>query len=479
MTAVLSFPQIRSLATGMLALVIACCLLMFATPRVQAQSVPVSGGALTQAQVSAIISLLQSFGADGATITRVQTALNGGVVTPPVISGAPTCSLRADPPAVAPGMSTVLTWSSTNATSASWTNDASGKDNIAPPAGTPATNGSASFIPMKTLPVGMTSVPSVTLKVTGPYGSATCVTRISVVSSQQAQFDNNVFTQTPSATPTISGMASGATQLKVALFAKSGSNTKVYESGSIPVVGGVWSIKVTAQIPAGEYMIYVYNSAGEELTNGGWLKVTEQSTPTKATYKGYIDGSLFITTKDIARADALANCKKNIAANPGRSFRCIWGSEEMYSGTITTSTASLSATPASGPAPLSVSFRGTAGGRTAFGGMRIDFGDGSTGVACDPGRSCGTFTLSHTYAVAGKYIARLIMAGEGSVITLAQTNVKVANPISTSTTSVPVSSSAGAFRTDGPMAFMAAAAAVPFTLAVDMLSSIFFWTGFY
>lgn len=597
MTAVLSLPQIRSLAAGMLALVIACSLLSFAAPRAQASS-PVPTSALTESQISAIIALLASFGADQSIINNVRVALNGEAVTPPVISGAPTCSLRANPSAVAPGMSTVLTWSSTNATSAQWTNDKSGKDNIAPPVGAPATNGSASFTPMETLPVGVTSMPSVTLKVTGPYGSATCTAYISVVSSQQAQFDNTVFTQIPSATPTISGFASGVTQLKVVLLTIK-NRTKIYESGVIQVIDGKWSIKVTAQIPAGEYMVYVYNNAGQELTNGGALKVTERSTVTtsaKATYQGFIDGNVFIVTKDITRADALTNCKQNATANPGRSLRCVWGGEEIYAVVTTytknqgaflkatppngvaplvvsfegngggrtafggmrlefgdgstevvcavsgsacdsfttthkymyggnyavrlvsvgegsnvtvvqtnvsvvnasaslpctagssscpttpsVTTASLSATPKNGAAPLAVTFKGSGGGRMAFGGARIDFGDGSSGSICDAGRSCGAFTVAHTYATAGAYVVRLIMVGEGSVITLAQTSVKVASPASTPTTTTPVptTSSAGAFRTDGPMAFMAAAAAVPFTLAVDVLSSIFYWTGFY
>ena len=37
-----------------------------------------SAAALTQAQINSIISLLQSFGADAATISNVQTSLTGG-----------------------------------------------------------------------------------------------------------------------------------------------------------------------------------------------------------------------------------------------------------------------------------------------------------------------------------------------------------------------------------------------------------------
>ena len=45
---------------------------------------PVSAASLTSAQVSAIITLLQSFGADAATIANVQASLTGGT---PVSTG--------------------------------------------------------------------------------------------------------------------------------------------------------------------------------------------------------------------------------------------------------------------------------------------------------------------------------------------------------------------------------------------------------
>ena len=44
-------------------------------------AVPVSAAALTQAQIDAIIGLLQSFGADQSTISNVQTSLTGGTPT--------------------------------------------------------------------------------------------------------------------------------------------------------------------------------------------------------------------------------------------------------------------------------------------------------------------------------------------------------------------------------------------------------------
>ncbi|MCE9586677.1 FKBP-type peptidyl-prolyl cis-trans isomerase, partial [Candidatus Uhrbacteria bacterium] len=55
-----------------------------------------------------------------------------------------------------------------------------------------------------------------------------------------------------------------------------------------------------------------------------------KSTVTLATYMGYLDGALFITTANISRDDALSNCKTNAANNPARSARCTWGGVEIY-----------------------------------------------------------------------------------------------------------------------------------------------------
>lgn len=54
----------------------------------------------------------------------------------------------------------------------------------------------------------------------------------------------------------------------------------------------------------------------------------------KNTYKGYFVESgkerLFITTKDITKEDALANCKLNHKNNPKLGIRCTWGEETIF-----------------------------------------------------------------------------------------------------------------------------------------------------
>ena len=60
------------------------------------------------------------------------------------------------------------------------------------------------------------------------------------------------------------------------------------------------------------------------------LQYTETGTGTKGVYRGYMNGRLFIETKSITEADALANCKLNASRNPGSTVRCTWNGKEIY-----------------------------------------------------------------------------------------------------------------------------------------------------
>lgn len=51
------------------------------------------------------------------------------------------------------------------------------------------------------------------------------------------------------------------------------------------------------------------------------------------TYRGYLNDSLFITTENISREDALANCKLNSTNNPTKSIRCTWNGETIFTFT--------------------------------------------------------------------------------------------------------------------------------------------------
>jgi hypothetical protein len=76
MTITQSFSKLSAVAAG-IAIAFALIAGVFAT------ATPARAAALTSAQVSSIISLLQSFGADAATIANVQASLTGGTPTTP------------------------------------------------------------------------------------------------------------------------------------------------------------------------------------------------------------------------------------------------------------------------------------------------------------------------------------------------------------------------------------------------------------
>lgn len=85
----------------------------------------------------------------------------------------------------------------------------------------------------------------------------------------------------------------------------------------------------------------------------------------------------------------------------------------------------LTASPQHGPAPLSVSFTGGAGGATYFGGVWLDLEDGSKIQLCPPGMGCRETTVSHIYTSPGAYTARLVGVGEGQPDTLGTAEITV------------------------------------------------------
>jgi hypothetical protein len=80
MTITQSFSKLSAVAAG-IAIAFALIAGVFAT------ATPANAAALTSAQVSSIIGLLQSFGADAATIANVQASLTGGTPTTPSTGG--------------------------------------------------------------------------------------------------------------------------------------------------------------------------------------------------------------------------------------------------------------------------------------------------------------------------------------------------------------------------------------------------------
>lgn len=68
----------------------------------------------------------------------------------------------------------------------------------------------------------------------------------------------------------------------------------------------------------------------------------------KGIYQGYLNGALFITTKDITQADALANCKRKANDNLEKTVKCTWNGTNIYQREANTSkkpTCTLKANP--------------------------------------------------------------------------------------------------------------------------------------
>lgn len=118
--------------------------------------------------------------------------------------------------------------------------------------------------------------------------------------------------------------------------------------------------------------------------------------------------------------------------------------------TVTVSASSVSdvadtftASPISGTAPLVVTFSGSVTA-SYFGGVWIEYGDGTKKeVLCNPGGGCSN-KLMHTYAEAGTYTAKMIGVGEGTSKMLKTINITVG------TGTAPTESSFSATPTDGP-----------------------------
>lgn len=243
----------------------------------QEQLLPTFGiaGQLTRAAISrACLNTTTS-------TAHVSTATSGSTST---ISGtAPSCSLRPSTGLTTAGSRVTFTWTSSNATSASWVPDTSGKDNLHVPSGKPKLSGS------KALTIDVVGSPTLTLKVTGPGGSATCTANLTVNAATttsvtstttpetiSASIDQSSL-ETGSATPIITGTARGTNVIGVAI-----SNPKLgIEMGLLPqVVNGKWKAQFPSSntgysaLPAGYYAVAARIAMTETLLDSGMMQVS-------------------------------------------------------------------------------------------------------------------------------------------------------------------------------------------------------------
>ena len=90
-----------------------------------------------------------------------------------------------------------------------------------------------------------------------------------------------------------------------------------------------------------------------------------------------------------------------------------------YTGLLPSLSASASASPTSGPVPLTVKFTGSASGGTPPYSYRWDFDDGQSSTTQNP---------SHTYSTAGNYTATLTVTDRVSDTAKSSVNISVGNP---------------------------------------------------
>ncbi len=108
------------------------------------------------------------------------------------------------------------------------------------------------------------------------------------------------------------------------------------EASSLSAAGNVYKIYITGQKADGTG--YVDDKSDSPFSFTGTVAT---STPPVSigTYRGYLNGALFIETKDVQESYGLENCKLNASNNPTKSIRCTWNDAEIYKESATATSA--------------------------------------------------------------------------------------------------------------------------------------------
>ncbi len=135
--------------------------------------------------------------------------------------------------------------------------------------------------------------------------------------------------QQTSLAPTISGTATGMSQVGVVLQYSSGD--KAYGSGLISVSNGTWSVTVSPALTAGQYMVYIYD-AQNNLKATGSLIISSPTTNSTLTSNG---GACILR-------DAYASAPAAFAANVGAGYaKTMRSSATSYADTLSQCTQSV------------------------------------------------------------------------------------------------------------------------------------------
>ena len=91
---------------------------------------------------------------------------------------------------------------------------------------------------------------------------------------------------------------------------------------------GVFAVGLRSVSSANNYRVLIEEDSEYDLTTKN-LTISGDANA-RDTYRGYLDGKLFITTRNITEAGALENCMLNATKNADKSIRCTWGTKEIY-----------------------------------------------------------------------------------------------------------------------------------------------------
>ncbi|MBU1293080.1 hypothetical protein KJ819_03395 [Patescibacteria group bacterium] len=130
--------------------------------------------------------------------------------------------------------------------------------------------------------------------------------------------------------PRITGLASNTSTVALTITDKNGQ--RMFRDTQIKVVNGRWAVTVSPDLPRKTevYSLMLTSGVGTVPIAVTALRVTIDDTTATDTYRGYMNGRLFIETKNITEAAALENCKLNATNNPGTGIYCTWGKKEIY-----------------------------------------------------------------------------------------------------------------------------------------------------
>lgn len=198
----------------------------------------------------------------------------------------------------------------------------------------------------------------------------------------------------------------GSIPLERSSYAENRSYAYAYSAGNVS--------ELTSWLAQKGVNLEAFEGAYSAKDNPIFSQPSTTQVPVKGSYKGYLNGSLFISTASITKEEALENCKKNATNNPSKSIRCTWNDVEIYStataGSATTTTVTRDIARTSGFVGYEVSSNTSS----------VKIGSFAVGVGSNDDR---IMSISTDLNVSGTSVTRL------SNLTLKVNGVRLGTPI--------------------------------------------------